>query len=73
MTKSLEEVKELLSAKYLGKAGIHSVGINRAESTVRVYVQPETDDALAEVLMEMESDAVPYKIVPIKSERPSIR
>jgi hypothetical protein len=72
MTKSLEEVKELLSAKYLGKAGIHSMGISRAESAVRVYVHPDADNVLSEVLREIERDAAPYKIVPITSERPSI-
>ncbi len=72
MTKSLEEVKEHLSAKYLGRAGIHSVGISRIEGTVRVYVQPEADDELEQILEEIERDAAPYKIVSIKSDRPSI-
>ncbi len=72
MSKSLDEVKEHVSMKYLGKAGIHSVGISRAENALRVYVDSEAEDALNDVLSEIEREAAPFKIVPIKSDRSSI-
>ncbi|MDX6444295.1 MAG: hypothetical protein QOH71_1369 [Blastocatellia bacterium] len=72
MGRTLDEVRELLSTKYLGKAGIHSVGISRAENAVRVYVQPEAEDELKGVLKEIEREAAPYKVVPVKSDRSSI-
>jgi len=70
--RSLEEVKQYLSGKYLGKAGIHSVGISRRDNAVRVYVETESDNELEGVLKEIEKEAAPYKIVPIKSQRSSI-
>jgi hypothetical protein len=72
VSKSLDEVKNDVSLKYLGRAGIHSVGISRAENALRVYVDPEAEDALKDVLSEIEKEAAPFKIVPIKSDRSSI-
>jgi len=72
VSKSLDEVKEHVSMKYLGKAGIHSVGISHAENALRVYVDPEAEGALKDVLIEIEKEAAPFKIVPIKSDRSSI-
>jgi hypothetical protein len=72
MDKSLEETKEHLSGKYLGKAGIHSLGISRAENAVRVYMQDDDNEELEGVLKDIEREAAPYKIVTIKSDRSSI-
>ena len=72
MSKSLDEVKKHVSLKYLGKAGIHSVGISRAENALRVYVDSEAEDALTNVLREIEKEAAPFKVVPIRSDRSSI-
>jgi hypothetical protein len=72
VSKSLDEVKKHVSRKYLGRAGIHSVGISRAENALRVYVDAEAEDALKDVLSEIEKEAAPFKIVPIKSDRSSI-
>lgn len=72
MSKSLDEVKEHVSMKYLGKAGIHSVGVSRAENALRVYVDSEAEDALKDILSEIETEAAPFKIIPIKSDRSSI-
>lgn len=72
MTKSLDDIKQLVASKYLGKGGIHSVGISRSENTVRVYLEPEPNDQQTKILQEIEKEASPYKIVPIKSGRPSI-
>jgi hypothetical protein len=69
MTKSLDEIKKLVSDKYLGKGGIHSV---RSQNAVRLYLEPEGNDQQSKILEEIEKEAAPYKIVHIKSERPSI-
>ncbi len=72
MDKSLDEVKQHLSEKYLGRAGIHSLGISRANNAVRLYAHPDEDDALEAVLKEIETEAAPYNIEVIKSQRPFI-
>ena len=72
MTKSLENIKQLVTRKYLGKGGIHSVGISRSQNAVRVYLEPAASDEQSKILEEIEKEVSPYKIVPIKSNRSSI-
>jgi hypothetical protein len=40
MMETLEEVKDRLKGGYLGKAGIHGLGISRAQGAIRVYISP---------------------------------
>lgn len=72
MSKSLDEVKKLVSTKYLGRAGIHSVGVSRSENALRVYIDSDAEDALTPVLTEIEKEAAPFKVVPIRSDRSSL-
>jgi hypothetical protein len=72
MDKSLDEIKQQLSGKYLGRAGIHSVGISRADNVIRLYARPDDDDALDTVLQEIKAEAAPYDIEVIKSDSASI-
>ncbi len=44
MGSSLENIKKELANKYLGKAGIHSIGINKAKNTVKIYYDSELSD-----------------------------
>lgn len=70
MTKSLEEVKRKLSRKYLGKAGIHGMGVSHSKNAVHVYVEKEDPDGERQKLMEeIEKEAAPYKVLPVESER----
>lgn len=48
------------------------MGVSRAENALRVYVDSEDEDALKDILSELEREAAPFKIVPIKSDRSSI-
>jgi hypothetical protein len=72
MSKSLDEVKKHISRKYLGKAGIHGVGISHSQNAVRVYMQPDADDAQEDLLKEIEKEAAPFKVLPVRSDRPLI-
>ena len=72
MVYSLSDIKRKLSAKFLGKAGIHSLGISLVENAVRIYVDSEHEDALKDVLSEIEQEAAPYKVLVIRSDRSSI-
>jgi len=72
VSESLDEIKKRVAAKFLGKSGIHSIGISRAENSVRVYLEPESDNEVEEVLEQIRAEAAPYKVVHIASERPSI-
>jgi hypothetical protein len=63
MTETLESVKDRISNRYLGKAGIHAVGVRRSTNAIMVYVQP-TGDATQQWALEcLRKDASPYKVV----------
>lgn len=66
---SLEEVKDRVRRSYLGKGGIHAVGLSRVEGVVRVYVSPGEEDQA--VLDEVRKLALPFPIVVIREDRPS--
>jgi hypothetical protein len=70
MSKSLDETKEFLADKYLGKAGIHSVGLSRAENAIRIYIEEDADDE--HVMTEIEAEAAPYPVITIRTPRPTI-
>jgi hypothetical protein len=69
----LEEVKEKIKAQYLGRGGIHGVGIRRGQNAVSVYVSPISDVEQERLLKEIEEAAAPYKLLVITEERPSLK
>jgi hypothetical protein len=73
MGKSLDELKGRLSSKYLGKAGIHGIGISRTHNAIRVYLQSGEGDEQENILKEIEKEAAPFKVLPVKSERPTTK
>jgi len=70
MDKSLDETREYLIGKYLGKAGIHSIGMSRRENGIRIYLKPSADAEQSQVLQEIETEAAPYKIIVVESNTP---
>lgn len=72
MDKSLDEVKEAISEKYLGKAGIHSIGIRRKNNALCVYTDAGASPKQKAVLKEIEKEAAPFSVVTIEEERARI-
>lgn len=68
---SLDDVKVKLRQSYLGKGGIHALGVSRATPSIQVYVSPEADEE-SELIGQMREAAKPYPLVIIREERPSI-
>jgi hypothetical protein len=67
MDEKLRSVKDRISERYLGKDGIHSVGLRRSANAITVYVAP-TEDANQEELQErtlenLRRDAAPFAVV----------
>lgn len=71
MGQSLEEVKDQLRRSFLGKGGIHGVGVSRAEHAIRVYVSP---DAIGQpvVLDQVREAAKPYPVIVVTEGRAQI-
>lgn len=70
--KTLESAKSLVSEKYLGKAGIHGVGIRRSKSAVAVYVEPGARPDKQETLRSIEKEIAPFSLLVVEEGRPSI-
>ena len=69
---TLEDARSLVSQKYLGKAGIHGVGVRRSKSAVAVYVDPEDRSDRQEVLSLIEDEIKPFKLLVVEDEPASI-
>jgi hypothetical protein len=72
MSKSLDEIKEEISQKYLGKSGIHGIGIRRKQNALYVYKNAETNPAQTAVLEKIKKDAAPYSVVTVEEDSPKI-
>ncbi|HEU0015371.1 MAG TPA: hypothetical protein VFQ45_16905 [Longimicrobium sp.] len=70
MSRSLEDVKNSISGKYLGRAGIHGVGMRRSQGALMVYVHSSDSGEQARLLREIEAEALPYRVVAVEEERP---
>ena len=67
MENSLEIIKRRITAKYLGTAGIHGVGINQEKKTVKIYYDLQLSDETSEVFTKIEEEAQPYTVEKIVS------
>lgn len=72
MSKSLDEVKESISQKYLGKSGIHSVGIRRKLNAICVYTDTETTQPQKNVLEKIKKEIAPFSLVTVTEGRAKI-
>jgi hypothetical protein len=71
MPDSIDEVKDRLRRSYLGKGGIHGVGVSRAEQAIRVYVTHGEADQ-PDVLALMRESASPFPVIVVREDRPQI-
>jgi hypothetical protein len=72
MPESLEAVKDRLRQSFLGKAGIHGIGLNRAEQAIRVYISSDAESDQADMLEQVRQAAGPFRVIVVKEERPHI-
>ncbi|HEX2079624.1 MAG TPA: hypothetical protein VHG08_17995 [Longimicrobium sp.] len=70
MPRTLDEVKAGVSGKYLGRAGIHGVGVRRAQGALAVYLRPGDVTEQERVLRAIEAEAAPYPVIVVSEEGP---
>lgn len=71
--RTLEEVKELISEKYLGQSGIHGIGLRRKNSAITVYVDPGATEEQSELLTQIGEEVKPFKLMIVEEGRSSIQ
>jgi len=74
MSSSLDETKQLLSQKYLGKEGIHGIGLSRRENAIRVHMIPATDADHAarqeDLIAQLKKEADPHSVQVTTEDKP---
>jgi hypothetical protein len=70
MDATLQTVKAELRRHYLGKHGIHGIGVKELERSICVYVDPDSDLDGSAALETIRQAAAPYSIVLIREEKP---
>lgn len=71
MSRSLEEVKDRLRELFVGKAGIHGVGISQASKAIRVYIDRDAGTDLETMLEQMRESAAPFPMIVVQEDRPN--
>jgi len=71
MARTLETVKEKLSEAFLGRGGIHAVGIRRSQNAIALYVHSAPGEARDRVIEEARRAAAPFSVVVIEERPPT--
>jgi hypothetical protein len=66
---TLETMKNKVRRKYLGEAGIHAIGVRRAQQALCLYVESETNPELQTLLGQIEKEISPYHVLAIEEAR----
>ena len=69
---SLEDVKNRLRESYLGRGGIHGVGLSRSRQAIRVYVSSQVVSEQPDVLEQFRESAKPFPIIVVEEEGPRL-
>ncbi len=71
---SLDETKTLLSRKYLGKEGIHGIGLSKRDNAISVHMIPAKDADQAarqdDLIARMKQEAGPHPVVVTTEDAP---
>ncbi len=72
LSQSLIELKRILSARFVGQAGVHALGLRKSEDTICVYLTPgRGGPEQSAVLADIEVAARPHRVITIVEEPPS--
>ena len=72
MSAAIEDEKNHLRRSYLGKSGIHGVGISRTEQAIRVYVGEEAQAEQDSILDQFRNSAAPFRVIIIREGCPQV-
>jgi hypothetical protein len=70
MSRVLEEVKDRLRQLFVGKGGIHGVGISEAKKAIRVYIDRDAGTDQGPLLEQVRASAAPFPVILVQEDRP---
>jgi hypothetical protein len=66
----LETAKARIARDFIGRSGIHAVGMSRAKGAVKIYVDGEPP-GLEQVVSSIRAAIAPIPLIVVRSERAS--
>lgn len=72
MQNTLLELKRIIRDKFLGKSGIHGIGIRASENALQVYLDPDVGPDQDEVVETIRRAVAPYALVVIAEKMSTI-
>ena len=72
MSKTLDNVKDVVRRQDLGKWEIHGIGIRRAQNAICVYRDAGGPHLPDEVRRQIEQEAEPFQTLVIEEQQPQV-
>jgi len=72
MSESLQDIKRSISQQYLGRSGIHGVGLRAGEDAVVIYVAPDSTREQELLLEDIRRAAAPHGVVTVQEAAPRL-
>jgi hypothetical protein len=72
VSRDLQTVKEALSENYLGKAGIHALGVRPSANAISVFMAPGSLARYKEVFDKLQEEAEPFDVLFTEEEPPRL-
>jgi hypothetical protein len=69
---TLDHVQQVITDEYLGKAGIHGVGIRRKKSAIVLYIEPGASEKYESTMTKIKEKVDPLDLMIVEEEPPSI-
>jgi hypothetical protein len=69
--RTLDAAKKELSEAFLGRGGIHAVGVNRSQKAIRLYVHSGAGQERDRVIEEARRAATPFSVVVVEEQPPT--
>jgi hypothetical protein len=63
MADSLHDAKRRLRDQFLGRHGIHAIGVSQARNCVRLYVEPARRDEVERMIPQLSEQAAPFGVL----------
>lgn len=73
MAPTLDSVKAKLSDEFLGRGGIHAIGVRRSQNAIALYLHSPPGEERNRVIEAARRAAAPFAVVVVEERPPTAR
>jgi|GEM_PF-3617487 len=70
--RSLEQAKTQIGEQFLGRGGVHAIGLSHEPDAIKIYLNREADEKSA-LLDELRTAAQPYEVIVIREDQAKVQ